>query len=337
MGRDMTTERNTILAAFFSGLRRVLSTPALVLWVYLACLLAALPLTFVIGQTLRNSIGASLVEQKLRRGFDVGWWGEFEFYNHGLADTFGPWVVGHLLPVSHLERLLDGEILEIDPGLTLTGVLFLCLLAFLTGGILDRYARPGERHSRSHLFSSGSRYFFRLLRLLLISVGLYWLLFRYAWDPLQDWLEWATRDITAERTIIIYTFLVYALIGASLMAQGMVFDYARVAMVAEHRRSAVLSLGRGLVFVLKRPLPCAGLYLSLSGVSVLVLGLYMLIAPGPNQGTVWTIGFAFLVSQLYIVARVTTRLWFLASQMDLFQSSGALEGVPTGVDGAELS
>ena len=248
------------------------------------------------GQTLRNSIGASLVEEKMRRGFDVGWWGEFEFYNHGLADTFGPWVVGHLLPVSHLERVLDGEILEINPDVTLTGGLFLCLLALLTGGILDRYARPDERHSRSHLFSAGSRYFFRLLRLVLIAVGLYWLLFRYAWDPLQNWLEWATRDITAERTVMIYALLVYALIGATLMALGMVFDYARIAMVAEHRRSAVLALGRSLGFVLRRPLRCAGLYLSLCGVSVLVLGLYMFIAPGPNQGTILTIVLTFLVS-----------------------------------------
>ena len=31
MGRDMTTEKNTILGTFFSGFRRVLSTPSLVL------------------------------------------------------------------------------------------------------------------------------------------------------------------------------------------------------------------------------------------------------------------------------------------------------------------
>ena len=319
MGREMTKRNHTIPAAFFSGFRRVLFTPSLVIWVYLACLLVALPLTFSMGQTLRNSIGASLVEEEMRRGFDVGWWGEFDFYNHGLADTFGPWVVGHLLPVGHLERLLDGEIFKMNPGVTLTGVLFLCLLAFLTGGILERYARPHERHSRSRLFSSGSRYFFRLLRLLLISVGMYWLLFRYAWDPIQDWLEWATRDITAERTVMVYTLLVYALIGATLMALGMVFDYARVAMVAEKRRSAFLALGRSLGFVATRPLACVGLYLCLFAVSVLVLGLYVVVAPGPNQGTVLTIFLAFLVSQAYIAARIATRLWFLASQMDMFQ------------------
>ena len=34
-----------------------------------------------------------------------------------------------------------------------------------------------------------------------------------------------------------------------------------------------------------------------------------------------TIVLTFLVSQVYIVARITTRLWFLASQMNLFRSS----------------
>ena len=216
----MTKGNQTVLGAFFCGSRRVLSTPSLLFWVYLACVLAALPLTFSMGRILRDSIGASLVDEKMRGGFDTVWWGEFEFYNHGLADTFGPWVVGHLVPVSHLERLLDGEIFKIDAGVTATGVLFLLLLAFLTGGILDHFARPDESHSRSRLFSSGSRYFFRLLRLLLISAGMYWLLFRYAWGPLQDGLEWATRDITAERTVMMYTLLVYALIGATLMALG---------------------------------------------------------------------------------------------------------------------
>ena len=106
----------------------------------------------------------------------------------------------------------------------------------------------------------------------------------------------------------------------------MVFDYARVALVAEQRRSAILALGRSLGFVATRPLACAGLYLCLFAVSVLVLGLYAIVAPGPNQGTVSTIFLAFLVSQAYIVARIATRLWFLASQMDLFRSSKELRG-----------
>ena len=53
--------------------------------------------------------------------------------------------------------------------------------------------------------------------------------------------------------------------------------------------------------------------------SVGVLSLYVVVAPGPNQGTALTIFLAFLVSQVYILARITTRLWFLASQMELFQ------------------
>ena len=61
--------------------------------------------------------------------------------------------------------------------------------------------------------------------------------------------------------------------------------------------------------------------------SVLVLGLYVVVAPGPNQGTVLTIFLAFLVSQAYIAARIATRLWFLASQMELFRSSDELRGV----------
>ena len=105
------------------------------------------------------------------------------------------------------------------------------------------------------------------------------------------------------------------------MALGMVFDYAKVAVVAEQRRSAFLALGRSLGFVATRPLACVGLYLCLFAVSVLVLSLYVVVAPGPNQGTVLTIVLTFLVSQVYIVARITTRLWFLASQMNLFRSS----------------
>lgn len=311
----------TVMHSFTSGLRRVLGSPALIFWLFFAGLVIALPLTAAMRDILKASIGSSLVDQNLRRTFDLDWYGEFRANASGLSETFSPAVVG-ILPVLHdLERLVNGEILSVNRVVLAAGILFLFAWAFFGGGIITRYARPDEPRNRADFFSVSARFFFRYLRLLVLSLLVYWAVFRWVAGPLHTLMDRLMRDITVEFAVLLYTVLYYLVILFLLMLGSMAMDYAKISMVIEDRHSAVLAFFHGLRFVFARPLRTSGLYLLLALVGLALLLAYGVVAPGAGQSRDLTLIVAFLISQLFLLARLILRLWFLASQTVLYQSA----------------
>jgi len=63
------------------------------------------------------------------------------------------------------------------------------------------------------------------------------------------------------------------------------------------------------------------LYALLLAVGLVLVVLYGVVAPGPGQRVWWSVLAAFLVGQVYVVARLGLKLWFLSSQTVLFQSA----------------
>ena len=194
---------------FLAGLRSVLRTPSLLAWVYLTTLVVALPLTLAMRELLQGSFEGSLMEDRLRQGFDLLWYQEFAAGRTGLGKTFGPTVVGILPVLSNLERLLDGKLHQVDPTVLGAGILMVLAWCLLLGGILSRFAHEGDPHLRAGFLAQGGLFFWRFLRLSVISGLLYWGIFRGIGQPLHRWIESATRDTTVERTVLIYTVLAY--------------------------------------------------------------------------------------------------------------------------------
>lgn len=309
----------SILQCFAEGFKRVRRAPAVIFWIYFAIVLLTFPLTGAMREILKSSIGSSLIHETLQRGFDLDWYGEFESRASGLAGTFGPRVVGILAVLDNFERLMNGEILEMNWSVLLPGVLFLLTWVFFGGGIISRYSSPERPLSRSDFFGTSASYFFRFLQLLIISVLAYKAVFRWIADPLHKWVERATLDVTAERTVMLYSMSVYLFVGLLMILISMVLDYAKIAIVIEARRNVLLALFRGMKFVGQNPLRTLGLYLLLVAAGlILVLG-YALIAPGPSQSNMFTVLVALAGTQAFLLARIVLKLWFLAGQTTMFQ------------------
>jgi hypothetical protein len=133
-----------------------------------------------------------------------------------------------------------------------------------------------------------------------------------------------TRDVTVERTAFAYRIGLYVLFGALIMLVNLIFDYAKIRMVVEDRRSAIGALTASLRFIARQPGAAAGLYVLNSLVFALVLGFYAIAAPGAAGG--WYALMGLLVGQFYIALRVIIRVAFAASQISLFQSRLAHAG-----------
>jgi hypothetical protein len=133
-----------------------------------------------------------------------------------------------------------------------------------------------------------------------------------------------THTLTVERTAIFYRTLLYGVFAIVVGGANIVFDYAKVRLVVEDRRSAIGAVVSAARFVARNAGAVAGLYLLDLLVFLIVLALYALIAPGAAGGLAAWIG--FLIGQLYITLRVVVRLLFTASEVALFQGRLAHAG-----------
>jgi hypothetical protein len=289
------------------------------IWLWLANVLVALPLAVAMAASIQDSVGGSLVQQNLRDGLDMGWYGEFAAQAKGIESTFSPSVVGAGAFFDNLEAWLNGRLFEMPPALVALGVVYALIWALFLGGILHRYGDRRGLFRLSEFFSHGGEFFFRFVRLAVLSGVLYYLVYRFA-----GWLfgrvEEAMRDVTVEKTVLGYVVAAALLVALLLTFIHMAFDYAKIATYKENRRSMILAAIRGFRLVLGNFGRATFLYYGLGFFGFTLLGAYYLVAPGPGQASLPSVVFAFLVGQAYLVARLALRLTFYAGQMALYES-----------------
>jgi hypothetical protein len=302
-------------AAWRDGIRRVNSAPVVLIGMCAVTLLVALPLSIALRGLIAGQLGDSLFADALAEGTSYDWWEEFLSQATGLGTTFVPSIIGFGAVLSNLSALLD----NIPMATTIVGATaaWLVLWSFLSGGVLDRYARMRPTRT-SGFFAACGTHFWRFLRLGILSGLIYWVLFSllhpWLFDDLYPWL---TRNTTAERAAFAVRLAAYLAFGGMLVLCNIVFDYARIRIVVEDRRSAVGALAAGARFVRRHP-AVLRLYLINGACFVLLALLYALVSPGAPSGlAIWL---ALAIGQFYIVMRHYVKLLFYASQVSYFQA-----------------
>jgi hypothetical protein len=221
----------------------------------------------------------------------------------------GLWLVYTLVPADVGVDLTDAHVAVIDataidplPALIViirhTNMLaHVALVTFLLGGLMDRLAR--NRATASYgFFGACGMYFFRFLRLGVISLPIYL--------ALLLWLQPLLPSVQPVNAL---------LFTAILLLIHLVFDYAKVRMVVEDRRSAIGAIAAALRFI-KR-----------NFVAAISLGVLNAVL----AATTWWLAATFDIGgttavYAYLLARALLRLIFIASQVSLFQSRLAHAG-----------
>ena len=306
------------LSAFRDGIRRVNAAPVVLGGLVLVTFLLALPFSLSLRGMLETHFGASGVAEEAAAHANYEWWEEFAAKATGLGTTFTPSIIGFAAVLDNTSGLLDNRPLATT--LAAATMAWLVLWSFLSGGVLDRYAR--QRPTRAHgFFGACGTHFWRFLRLGLIAWCGYLVLFGtiHAW--IFDWgYARLTRDVTVERTALVVRVAGYGVFFAFLAMSALVFDFARVRIVVEDRRSAVGSLLAGGRFMLRHSRRVCAL-LMLNAVALLTLiAAYAALSPGAPRTDIQG-GVVFAVGQAYIVGRHYLKLLVYASETALFQSA----------------
>lgn len=306
-----------VVAAWRDGWRRVIGAPWIVIGAWIATLMIALPLAHLLGRQIAAQLGSSLAASQDTIDFD--WWNEFLAQSGGLAQTFVPAILGFAAVLKNLDSIADAVPVAaaVAPFVTMSVLVSM----FFAGGILDRLAR-NRAIGASGFFAACGVYLFRFLRLSALAGLVYAVLFTSVHPLLFDRVYTGlTHDVTVERTAFLYRLVLYLAFGIVLVAVNVVFDYAKIRMVVEDRRSAIGSLTAAMRFVRRQPGAAAGLYLLNTLVFLMVLAVYAAVASG-GAPTVMSL----LIGQFYIVARIVVRTMFAASQIALFQGRLAHAG-----------
>lgn len=305
------------IGAAFQGLAKVLASPSVVLWMWLGGFVIALPAAAVLSVSIEDSVGGSLVAQNLRDGFDMGWYGEYLAGAKGIERSFTPTVVGAGAFFNNIEAWFNGSLFEVHPGLFGLGALYALLWSLCLGGVLHRYGESGGLFRLGEFLSYGAEYFFRFVRLAVLAGFFYYGIYRFSgW--LFKKMELATQDVTAEESVLAYVVVASLLVVFLLTFVNMAFDYAKIATFRENRRSMVLASLKGFGFVLSHLGRTMGLYYGLGVVGLGMLFAYDLIAPGPGQSTMLGVAAAFVIGQIYLMAKLVLRLTFYSGQMAVF-------------------
>jgi len=309
----------SFLAAIGSGARRVLGARRMAAAIWLVSFVVALPAAWAMSSILEESFGASLVQEKLREGFDLEWYWQFEEGAQGIATTFGPSVVGAGAFYNNLEAWVTGDLLHAFPGVVAMGILYAVLWAFLMGGVLDRLARPEASASLSRFVQAGGWYFPRFLRLAVFT-GVLYLLIYLAWNWAYGHLEFLTRDVTEEWKIFALSVFARTDTFFGLALVHIASDYAKIATVDREERSMLHALGAGFRFIWLHLGAVLGIYFGLALVGAILLALYAVLAPGAGQSTFAGVLLAFIVGQVFLFARLVLRLTLLGSQTAYYQA-----------------
>ena len=289
--------------------------PLGLLGLLLATSAVTLPAAAALAWSIEDQLGDSLTASTVAAGVDLRWWEEFVGPER-VADSFSPTIIGGAAPVSTYADLLDGN----GPPVEVLGALTLGLLVwmFLSGGLLDRYARR-RRIGRARVLR-------RVWRVLLPlpaarpagRPGLWVAAGAGARVVLRHVYPWMTRETNVERTAFLWRVIFYAIWLAPVLLVNLVVDYAKVRAVVEDRHSVIGAVVAASRFVLRHPAAVAAVYGVNAVIAAAVLLAYILVAPEGRGGDRRLVS-VLAVGGAYLLARLAVRLAFLASAMALLE------------------
>jgi hypothetical protein len=208
---------------------------------------------------------------------------------------------------------------------------------FLSGGILQTLFAgrgldaPGDKRRLAPVFFRGAGKFFgRFFRLFLYSLVLWAGAVVVMMIPAM--VLGSVSQSSTNEALMFYLGLATGLVALFLIFLiMMIVDYARIRIVVEDSRAVLKSLLRSIGFVFRRFGKTLALYYLFLLTCFVVIALYCVISTGIKTYSILPILIAFLVGQVFILAREWLKVGLQVAQMDLFLSaapSGPVTGEP---------
>jgi len=205
-------------------------------------------------------------------------------------------------------------------GLVIPALVFLALYVFLNGGIIGRLLDREGRPTLQAFFSDCGRYWWRFVRLFLASLVFLILTFGVVLRLLSALMGPFLENARTEWPLIILRNLHFLIALLLLSIVHMIFDYARIAVVADEETKVLKALSQALKFLKKRFFRAWAIYLLIvagfAAGTVAFHAVFGLLA-GP---TVLFVLLGLVWMQLHVVFRIWVKTLFFAAQAEFYGS-----------------
>ncbi len=285
----------SIVRAFSSGLRRASTEPKMILVLYFANLLMALPVAMAFRAVLASGFGSSMTPSTLLGSLDFTTWQDF--------------LTVHRDELSAVFRQISWIVM-----------LSMLVNAFLAGGILTVLKDSRGKFTASSFFGGCGAYLGRFLRLFLLFV-IVLLLVGLLVGGIVGFLGQALTDnANSEITYIWVQCAMAILFMIPVMLVMMIADYAKVSVVLNDERSMLKSAWKATTFVFRNIFKTFGLELLLVLVAILLFVVYLLIDLSIGMTSDLTIVLMSVIQQLFIASRAWVKVMFFEGELSLYES-----------------
>ena len=307
-----------MIKALSEGWRLLTYHKKAIFFLYLTNLVVAAFLLVPFMEIFDRSLGAGLYREQMVSSLDYDWYTLFRDRVTGFASTFAPWVMGAGPFAKNLETMLDGELAEFPWEILSLGGLYVFLQTFLLAAAVGSFALDPKGTSTREFFRNGATFFGRFFRLSVLALLTFWLIDSWIIGPLTSLVDGIVEGALTDREAFYWNFSRYLLLLVIFMVVNMLFDYAKIKAAVEDRTSMVLSLFSGISFCKRYFLPAFSLYLVIAAVGVVGVLVYTGVEHLLPQQTWIPILLAIFWQQLYVIARLTIKLFFYTSQIRFF-------------------
>ncbi|MBZ5565992.1 MAG: hypothetical protein LAP13_26680 [Acidobacteriia bacterium] len=198
--------------------------------------------------------GYSLESRSLLRGFSEDWLTDFSFNSPGSLQRYAAVIAAF-------------------------GLLTILVNAILAGGVLARFRDPNQPQGLGTFCRDTGRYAWRMVRLMVLGLICYWIVFRLLNQSLGGLVDKWTRDATNDRTVFWAHLPVVIVTVLGVVFVNLVMDYAKVKLVLDDDSSAVEAFLASLGFSLGKLRKALTVYLIPALLGIALLVIYRLVVP----------------------------------------------------------
>ncbi len=163
-------------------------------------------------------------------------------------------------------------------GIAIVGLLSILVDSVLAGGVVASFREPVLR-SLGDFFRDCRRFGWRLVRLTIIGLICYWIVFRLLNQGLGNLADKWTEQWLDDRPVFWVKLVPIVLTLLGLVFVNLVVEFARVRLVMEEGASAIEAFLASTGFALRRLKPALVVYAVPSLLGLALLGLYLLAWP----------------------------------------------------------
>ena len=281
-----------ILKTFEQGFQTTNKRVRMVVYLWLINFVFSLLIVTPVYFLINKDISRSLMADQIAKGIDFLWLGDI-IYKY---QDFFPALVGWFL---------------------IPGIFFLLLYIFLNGGIIGRIAAQDEKINMTSFFSDCGKYFLRFLRVFLISLVVYFVVFGGIFRGISALFKLWTKNASTEWPLILSSILTFLIQVLLFSIVRMFFDYVRVRLVVEDSKKTIRATLLNLAFIGKRFFRAWSLYL-LVGLIVVIFGIVYLAVCQllPKIGLLVIL--VFIWQQAYILTKMWTKILFYSTEYHFF-------------------